>query len=100
VHDVGVALNFHVAFQIDRPGLGHAAKIVAAKIYQHDMLGAFLGVVAQFGGKGGVFKVVRTAFARACDGRKLQMPRRATHHDLGRRAEKRQLGKAHVEHVG
>ena len=45
VHDVRVTLNFHVALQIHRSGLGHAAKVVAAKVNQHDMLGTFLGVV-------------------------------------------------------
>ena len=99
VHDVRVPLYFHVTLKIHRAGLGHTSKVVAAKVYQHDVFGAFLGIVAQLGGKAGIFKVVGPAFARASNGRKLQMPRRAAHHDFGRRAEKRQFGKAHVKHV-
>ena len=62
---MGVPLHFHVALQSHRAGPGHAAKVVAAQINQHDMLRAFLGVIAKLGSQAGVFQIVRPALACA-----------------------------------
>ena len=97
---MGIALHFHIAFQVHGAGAGHPAQVVAAQVHQHDVLGALLGVVVQFGGQAGVFQIVGPAPARARNGRKLQLPRRATHHDLRRGSQQGDFRKAHIKHVG
>ena len=87
VHHVGVALHIHQVLHFNRSIFAHPAQIVAAKIDQHDVLGAFLFVVAHLLFEAQVFGLVAPARMRACDGPIFQLAASHTHQHFGRRAE-------------
>ena len=68
VHDVAVAFYFHDAWERDRAGLGDDADVVAAKVHEHDVLGAFLGVGEELALEACVVGGVLAPAACACEG--------------------------------
>ncbi len=68
MHHMAVALDEEAVGHLHRTGFRHAADIVAAQIDQHQMLGAFLGIVHQVFAQGTVFLRRLATPARARDG--------------------------------
>lgn len=67
MHDVRVIFNLHELIDLNGFGLTDAINIVSAKVHEHDVLGAFLGVRQQLLGQCGVFVRGFAALTCACD---------------------------------
>lgn len=71
MHDVRVALHVGVTVYLHGTVIADAPQVVAAQIYEHQMLGALFGVGQQFVFQRRVFRVVRAARPGAGDGQHL-----------------------------
>src|SRR6185437_14624476 len=68
VHDVGVSLHIHEVVDLHGTVFTYAPQIIAAKIHQHYMLGAFLFIVEHLLLKAKIFRFVCAARMSACNG--------------------------------
>ena len=84
MHDVRVALHVHEIFHLDRTILAHPPKIVAPKIDQHDVLGAFFLIGAHLLLQTQVFGLIAAARMGACDGTVFQLASSHAHQHLRR----------------
>jgi len=64
MHNVAIAFDCEAFCHRNRAGLGHAANIISAKVKQHKMLGAFLGIGEKVFFMGDVFGLCLSA--RTC----------------------------------
>ena len=67
MHHMAVILDLVIRFHPHRPRFRYAADIVAAKVQQHQVLGAFLDVSHEIGRVRRVFFLCRAALARSGD---------------------------------
>lgn len=101
VHDVAVALNGHEVTNFDTVKLGDAADIIAGEVDQHDVLGAFFGVVEEVLGEGFIFLFRFTAPARSGNRANVDPAVNATNVDFRRTADEREaVLELKAEHVG
>lgn len=82
MHDMGKALHIHIPLHPHAAGPRHAPQIVAPEIDKHHVFGLFLGIGPQLGSQPGIFQIVAPATACTGNGRKLEGPGGATHHDF------------------
>ena len=101
VHDVRVALDDHQITDAHGAVVGHTADIIACEIDEHDVLGAFLGVIQQFLSQRIVFSGGFAPPASAGDGADVDAAVHALHMNLRRTADEREaLREVEAEHVG
>src|ERR1700722_6242190 len=99
MHHVAVALDGHQILDLHRAVIADAAEIVARKVHEHDVFGAFLGVGEQILL---VLQILRGRFAsrtRTGDGPDLHFSVFAANMDLRRRADERKAFEFQQEHI-
>src|SRR3954470_3998228 len=96
---MAVALDDHQLFHIDRSEIANAPEIIAGKVYQHDMLGAFFGIGEQLELEGLILLTIGPTAPRAGDGANLDLSVFAAHMDFRRGPDERKAFQLEQEHV-
>ena len=98
MHDVAVPLDHHHIADSHTPILGDSPQVVSCEIDQHDMLGPLLRVGEQLLSQRPIFFFRRAATTRACERPDRHLALFHSHHDLGRTAHQRTMGRSQQEH--
>ena len=74
VHHVAVALDDHQVSDGHAAILADTTNVVTGQVYEHDVLGALLGIGQKLLLQGQVFRLIGPAAARASDGADFHSP--------------------------
>ena len=84
MHHVAVALDDHQVTDGHAAILADSTDVVTGQVYEHDVLGALLGIGQKLLLQGQVFCLIGPAAARASDGADFHRPIFTTHMQFGR----------------
>ena len=84
MHHVAVALDDHQVSDGHAAILADTTNVVTGQVYEHDVLGALLGIGQKLLLQGQVFRLIGPAAARASDGSDFHGTLFATHMQFGR----------------
>ena len=99
VHHVAVALECHQFIHVHGTKLGNSTNVVASQVHQHDVLGNFFGVLAQFGSKLAIVFVCTATLARSSNWSAYDSSTLQLHHWLWGTSHDGDIVVFHVIHV-
>src|SRR5918999_2977907 len=99
MHHVGVFLYREQFVDVDRAVARHATDVVAAKVYEHEMLGTLLWIIAQLRSHSFIVAGVNWSGPRSSDGSHGYAAVRNSHEKLWGAADKLHVAERQMVHV-